>query len=95
MKFLLEPPTNTRVFPISGMIFVGKWRYPPSFFRDRFPIYVIIFFEGIPKFEACPATLTYHGMYGILIMYNKYHHQEQIIINTKQAVTTTSKVEIK
>ena len=26
------------------MIFIGKWRYPLTFFRDRFPIYVIFFF---------------------------------------------------
>ena len=43
-NFLLDPPTNTGVFPISGMIFIGEWRYPPTYFRDRFPIYVIFFF---------------------------------------------------
>ena len=48
-NFLLDPPTNTGVFPISGMIFIGEWRYPPTYFRDCFPIYVIFFFEGIPK----------------------------------------------
>ena len=47
-EFFARPPTNTRVFPISGMIFIGKWRYPPTFFRDRFIIYVIFFLEGIP-----------------------------------------------
>ena len=41
--FLARPPTNARVLPISGMIFMGKWRYPPTFFRDRFSIYVIFF----------------------------------------------------
>ena len=38
-EFFARPPTNTRVFPISGMIFIGKWRYPPTFFRDCFPIF--------------------------------------------------------
>ena len=47
-NFLLDPPTNTGIFPISGMILIGEWRYPPNYFRDRFPIYVIFFFEGIP-----------------------------------------------
>ena len=28
-NFLLDPPTNTGVFPISEMIFIGEWRYPP------------------------------------------------------------------
>ena len=45
--FARPPPTNTRVFPISGMILIGKWRYPPTFFWDRFPL--IFFLEGIPK----------------------------------------------
>ena len=45
---MLDSPTNTRVLPISGMIFIGKWRYPPTFFRDHFPIYLIFFFERHP-----------------------------------------------
>ena len=45
---MLDPPINTRVFPISGMIFIGEWRYPPTYFRDRFPIYVIFFFGRHP-----------------------------------------------
>ena len=28
-NFLLDPPTKTGVFPISGMIFIVKMRYPP------------------------------------------------------------------
>ena len=31
------------------IFFETPWRYPPTFFRDRFPIYVIIFFKGIPN----------------------------------------------
>ena len=34
-------PTTTRKFPISGGTFIGKMRYPPTLFRDRFLIYVI------------------------------------------------------
>ena len=36
------------------MIFIGEWHYPPTYFRDRFPIYVIFSFEGIPTFKYVP-----------------------------------------
>ena len=54
-EFFARPPTNTRVFPISGMIFIGEWRYPRTYFRDRFPIYVIFFFLKASLYN--PKTL--------------------------------------
>ena len=47
-NFLLDPPTNTGVFPISGMSFIGEWHYPlPTLDKHNF------FFEGIPQLFIC------------------------------------------
>ena len=74
-EFLVRLPTNTRVFPISGMIFIRKWRYPPTFFRDCFHLRNF-FFEGIPlltshfyklsgNLSMAPATKFYQWLVGV------------------------------
>ena len=46
--FLQDPPSNTRVFPISGMIFKLKMRYPLPLIQGQFHYLVGNFFRWLP-----------------------------------------------
>ena len=70
-NFFARPPINSRVFPISGVIFIGKWSYPPTFFRDLFPIYVF-FFEGIPYGPLWSHLIRFGPVWSCFVQYCSY-----------------------